>query len=79
MENAKKLGFELEEKEKYMPIPYRVVKVNSSISDLAAFARSNGSTYQMLKLMNPWLKSRSLTITAGKTYEIKLPVQLLSN
>lgn len=73
MENASELGFTLEPSEKYEPVPYRSVSVNSSISNLADFAIANGTTYKMLRLMNPWLRGRSLTVKAGKSYEIRLP------
>ena len=73
MENAEELGFILKEEDMYPQIPYRSVQVTSSISNLADFARSNGTTYKMLRQMNPWLKGRSLTVKSGRSYEIKLP------
>lgn len=75
MENAKSLGFELKEEDKYEKVPHRTVTVNTSIPNLAAWARSNGTTFKMVRQMNPWLRDRSLTVTGGKTYEIKLPPQ----
>ena len=73
--NASDLGFTVSEEEKYPQIPYRIVEVKSSISNLAQFAIDNGSSYKILKLMNPWLRARSLTVTGGKTYQIKLPAE----
>jgi hypothetical protein len=73
MENANDLGFTLEEQEKYADVPYRSITVSNSISNLADFAIANGTNYKMLRLMNPWLRGRSLIVKAGKTYEIKLP------
>lgn len=73
MENAEELGFVLKDEEKYPVIPYRTVTVNSSIYNLAQFARENGTTYKMLRQMNPWLKGKSLTVSGGKTYTLKLP------
>ncbi len=67
-------GFILEGEEKYRPIKTRSVTVTSTISDLAAFARENGSTYKMLKLQNPWLRARTLTVKPGKSYEIEFPL-----
>lgn len=71
--NAESLGFTLKEEEKYKEIPTRSVQVNSSVSNLAQFAISNGTNYKMLKLLNPWLRGKSLTVSGGKTYELKLP------
>ena len=76
LENAEELGFVLSDEEKYHEVPYRTITVSSTIPNLAAFARSNGTTYKMLKQMNPWLRGKSLTVTGGKTYTLKLPAQL---
>lgn len=73
--NAESLGFKLNEEDKYKPVPFRTVTVTSSIADLAQFALDNGSNYKILKLMNPWLRAKSLTVSGGKTYEIKFPAQ----
>ncbi|HZF64397.1 MAG TPA: lytic transglycosylase domain-containing protein [Chitinophagaceae bacterium] len=71
--NAEQLGFSLREEDKYQPVPHRMVRIDHSIGDLAQFAISNGTTYKMLKLMNPWLRGKTLTVGGGKVYEIKLP------
>ncbi len=73
MENAEELGFILKEEDAYPAIPYREVVVTSSISNLADFARANGTTYKMLRQMNPWLRGRSLTVKSSKSYVIQLP------
>ncbi|NML21198.1 lytic transglycosylase domain-containing protein [Pseudoflavitalea sp. G-6-1-2] len=73
LKNAKSLGLELPAKELYQPVPYREVMVSSSIADLAAFAISQGTTYKELRLLNPWLKGRSLTVSGGASYVLKLP------
>ena len=73
MENAEELGFILEDDDKYSEVPHRVETVSSSIPNLAAWARSKGTTYKMVKQMNPWLRGKSLTVSSGKTYQIKLP------
>jgi len=73
MENADKLGFVLNEEDKYHQIPFKTVTVNSSIANLAEFARQNGTSYKILRLMNPWLRGKSLTVSNGRSYVIKLP------
>ena len=75
LENAESLGFTLKEEDKYQPISFRVVEVKTSVADLTRFALDNGSNYKILKLLNPWLRAKSLTVTGGKTYYIKLPVE----
>lgn len=75
LENAKKLGFNVEEDKKYPPVPTRTVTIRSSIPDLSQFAINNGTTYKMLRVLNPWITGRSLKVSGGKTYSIKLPVE----
>jgi membrane-bound lytic murein transglycosylase D len=73
MSNAEELGYTVNDKNGYQPIKVRSIVVSSSIPDLAQWARNNGSTYKMLKLLNPWLRSRSLSVSGGKSYTINLP------
>ena len=73
MENADKLGFILDDKELYQPLDTRNITVTNSIPDLAQFSINNGTTYKMLKLLNPWLRSKSLTVRPGRSYIIALP------
>lgn len=73
LQNAEDLGFKLSDEEKYEEIPYRTVRIDSSVSDLVQFAISNGTTYKILRLMNPWIRGKSLTVSNGNAYELKLP------
>jgi hypothetical protein len=73
MENAEELGFQLKPGDKYEEIPYKTITISSSITNLAEFAKENGTTYKMLRLHNPWLRGKSLTVSGGRTYQIKLP------
>jgi hypothetical protein len=73
IENAKELGFSVDEEEKYPSVPTRTVVVTSGIPDLALFAINHGTTYKMLRTLNPWLKGKSLNVAKGKSYHIQLP------
>ena len=75
IENAATLGFVVDEDEKYQPLDYKTITVSASIPDLAAFAAQRGTTYQMLRTMNPWINGKSLNVGKGKSYVIKLPVK----
>lgn len=72
-ENPTDFGFYLRSSDLYPQIHYRTVKVSETITDLARFAKSQGTTYALLKNLNPWLRSTSLPCKNGKEYEIKLP------
>lgn len=76
LENASDLGFAVRAEEKYGAVPSRTITVKASIPNLVTFAHENGTTYQKLRLLNPWLRGKSLTVTGGKTYELKLPAVL---
>jgi hypothetical protein len=70
---AQKFGYHVEKHESYKPLKTKTVTVSSSIPNLAQFAIDNGTTYRMVKQLNPWLRDRKLTVKSGKTYEIALP------
>jgi hypothetical protein len=73
MNNAKAMGYMVDENNGYKPFPVKQVTVTSSITNLAEWARQNGTTYKMLKLLNPTLRSKSLTVAGGKSFIINLP------
>lgn len=72
MENPDAYGFSIPKDELYQPIPFSIVKVDTTIPDMADFAFAHGTNYKMLKLMNPWLRSSKLTNAKHKTYDIKI-------
>ena len=72
-ENPKQYGFQISDDGWYQPLDYKTVTVTESITDLAAFAVSQGTNLKMLKYYNPWLRSNTLTISPGNSYVIKLP------
>lgn len=73
LENAEALGFKLTEHELYPEIPFKTITVTATIPNLADFAKQQGTTYKMLRQMNPWMRGRSLTVAGGKSFVIKLP------
>lgn len=74
VENQKKLGFLPDSSSLYSPFQTRPVIIKNTILNLVDFAINNGTTYRMLLILNPWLRSRSLPVRAGKTYTILLPL-----
>lgn len=73
MSNAETLGFVIPKNEMYQPYKTKKIPVSSSIPDLATWAKQNGTSYKLVKILNPWLRDRKLTNTKGKTYEIHIP------
>ena len=73
MEDPMTYGIMVREKDLYPPIPVKTVVVDTAITDLFAFARQQGTTYQQLKALNPWLRSSNLPNRSRKKYEISIP------
>lgn len=75
MQYPEKYGFNLTPKDLYAPFPpHKVVTVKSSVSSWADFAKEHNTSYRMLKVYNPWLRSTSLTNKYKKTYQVYVPV-----
>lgn len=72
-EQHDRFGFILDQEDYYAPLDYYLVEISSTVADLAQWAKDQGSTYKELKLMNPWLRAKRLTVPSGKAYVVKLP------
>ncbi len=72
-ENPEKYGYQISDNGWYRPYETKTVTVTQSIPDLVDFAYEQGTNLKMLKYFNPWLRSNSLTISAGNSYDIKIP------
>ena len=73
MENPAKYGFHLLADQFYAPLEYTEETVSSTIDSLPQWAADHGTTYAMLREYNPWLRAKSLPVSPGKTYTIKVP------
>ena len=74
IDNPTVFGFELESMDKYAPLPEAVhIKVDIPVPNLGDFAIEHGTTYRMLKIYNPWLRSSKLSNKSKKEYLIKVP------
>jgi membrane-bound lytic murein transglycosylase D len=73
MQAPQKYGFLLRKKDLYPYVPTYKLTIDSTITDLAAFAIQQGYNYKILKMFNPWLKKNTLTNTINKKYLIEFP------
>ena len=73
MKNPQKYGFEIPAHALYSEIPVKKIEVDSTVTDLADFALSQGINYKILKIHNPWLRDKSLPNKSKKKYEIAIP------
>ncbi len=74
-EDPEASGFYFREEDLYPPLSYQTVVVDTTISDLVAFAFLYDITYKDLRDYNPWLRGYELPNQSGKTYEFKIPFQ----
>jgi hypothetical protein len=73
MSKSEKYGFNIPNEALYYNIPTKKIVIDSSITDLAKFAKTQGVNYKILKIHNSWLRDKKLTVTTGKKYEIEIP------
>jgi len=73
MKNSDKYGFKIPNEALYYAIPTKKIVIDTTITDLAKFAKTQGVNYKILKIHNPWLRDKKLTVTSGKKYEIEIP------
>lgn len=73
IENPKKYGFNYKKEHLYELEPVKYVEVNTSIDNLADFAKQYKTNYKMIRLLNPWIRDISLENKKGKKYLIKIP------
>lgn len=72
-EHPERYGFHISDEGWFQPLRYETLTVTESIPSLADFAIEHGTTYKMLKYYNPWLRGKTLTISTGNSYQIKIP------
>jgi len=68
-------GFDISNNDLYPQLDFHEVTVDTAITDLQVFARSFGTSYKMLKYLNPWLRKPSFTPRPAKKYQIKIPAE----
>ena len=74
MRHPEKYGFIVNPEELYVNLPSKKVVVDSSITNLADFAKKQGVNYKILKIHNPWLRDKKLLNASKKRYEIEIPL-----
>jgi hypothetical protein len=74
MKSPAKYGFSVNTDELYVNLPSKKIEIDSSINDLATFAKSQGINYKILKIHNPWLRDKKLVNLSKKKYQIEIPL-----
>lgn len=73
LENPEVYGFHVNKNDLYPPLKYTLIKVDSSIPDIADFAKKYNTHYKIIKIFNPWLKESNLANLKRVTYYIRIP------
>lgn len=71
MHNPAKYGYE--STALYRPIETRSVLVTAPVSNLAQWAIAQGTTYKMVKFLNPWIRGKSLPQPPSRGFKVLLP------
>jgi membrane-bound lytic murein transglycosylase D len=75
MENPQNFGFAVNKDDLYQLLPTKKIEVDSTINNLADFAKTQGVNYKILKLHNPWLRDKKLPNPSKKVYVIEIPTE----
>ena len=74
LQNHARYGFLIPKENRYQPQKTRAFAVNATIPDLVQFALDQGTNYKTLRLLNPWVRSYSLTLEPNQPgYVLELP------
>ena len=75
MQHPQQFGYYLRHCDLYPTIPAHCVTLSGQNVDLYKFAKDNGTTYKMLRDMNPWIQTDNLKNKANKSYTVQLPIE----
>ena len=75
MKNPISYGYDISKIELYPTIETKKIQVDSTITDLAIFAKTQGVNYKTLKIYNPWLRDRKLDNKLKKVYQLEIPLK----
>lgn len=72
LSHPQKYGFVFDKNDLYEPQQFIMVKVDTAITDMIAFAGKFDMNYKELKILNPWLREDHLNNKSRKEYFIKV-------
>jgi len=75
MQHPQDYGYMVRRCDTYPELPVAEVKLSGQNVDLVQFAIDNGTSYKMLRTLNPWITTDKLKNKAGRTYTVQVPVK----
>lgn len=73
MTNPEKYGFKIDKNEIYKAESVKKISWSRAIPDLSEWAKSQGTNYKYVKLLNPWMLERKLDAPESGSWEILIP------
>lgn len=73
--NPVKYGFSFDQEDLYTMPKTKTITVDTTIVNIASFAKTLGISYKELKIHNAWLRENKLNNKSRKVYEIKIPIK----
>ena len=75
MQRPQDYGYTVRRCDTYPELPYEEVVLSGKDVDLVQFAVDHGTSYKMLRTMNPWLQTDMLKNKSGKSYKVRIPTK----
>lgn len=75
LQHPQDYGFHVRRCDTYPELATTEVALSGKDVDLVQFATDNGTTYKILRSLNPWLTSSTLANKGGKSYKVKIPTK----
>ena len=73
MQHPQNYGYVVRRCDTYPELPTTDVTLSGQNVDLVQFATGHGTSYKMLRELNPWITTDKLKNKAGKSYTVKVP------
>ena len=74
-QNPQSYGYHIRQCDTYPELPYTEVELSGQNVDLYLFATQNGTSYKMLRNLNPWITTDKLKNKNNKTYTVRIPTK----
>ena len=75
MQHPQDYGYYVRRCDTYPELPTTEVTLSGQNVDLVQFAIDNGTSYKMLRNLNPWITTDNLKNKGGKSYTVQIPAK----
>ena len=75
LQHPKDYGYHVRRCDTYPELPCEQVELSGKDVDLVKFALDHGTSYKMLRTLNPWITTDRFKNKAGKSYKVLVPIK----